>query len=128
MTTTEVRPIVRENQLRTAAGAALKLPGTALRWILLALLWGYRNLISPLLGPTCRYYPSCSAYAEGAIRTHGAGKGTVLAVARVGRCHPWAAGGVDPVPVRGRWRADPDTPPTDPATASAVVPASEPIT
>ncbi len=89
----------------------LHLPGRVLTAVLLGLLWGYQNLVSPLLGPRCRYYPSCSNYAVGALRTHGAAKGTALAVARVCRCHPWAAGGIDRVPPKGRWRADPD--PTD---------------
>jgi putative membrane protein insertion efficiency factor len=88
--------------------AVLRLPGTVVRLALLGLLWVYRNTVSPLLGPRCRYYPSCSAYAVDALQTHGAAKGTVLAVARVCRCHPWAAGGVDPVPPKGRWRSDPE--------------------
>lgn len=65
------------------------------------LIWvlrGYRALISPLYGDVCRYYPSCSAYALEAVTAHGAGRGTLLAVRRLGRCHPWAAGGLDPVP------------------------------
>lgn len=94
--------------LRSAAAAVLRLPGRAVRAVLLALLWVYQNAVSPMLGPRCRYYPSCSNYAIGALRTHGAAKGTALAVARVCRCHPWAAGGVDPVPALGRWRNDPD--------------------
>lgn len=88
--------------------AVLALPGRAARAVLLGLLWLYRRFVSPLLGPRCRYYPSCSSYAEQAIRVHGAGKGTLLALARLGRCHPWTPGGVDHVPPRGRWRRDPD--------------------
>lgn len=92
--------------------AVLRLPGRLVRALLLGLLWGYRHLVSPLLGPRCRYLPSCSAYAVDAITLHGAAKGSVLAAARVCRCHPWAAGGLDPVPPRGRWRRDPDPEPT----------------
>jgi hypothetical protein len=62
------------------------------------LLRAYRAVISPLYGDVCRYYPSCSAYALGAIQQHGLVVGTVLGVVRIARCHPWAAGGVDDVP------------------------------
>ncbi|MDQ3416114.1 MAG: membrane protein insertion efficiency factor YidD [Actinomycetota bacterium] len=65
---------------------------------LTALLRSYRAVISPLYGQVCRYYPSCSAYALEAVQTHGAARGSSLALRRLGRCHPWAAGGVDPVP------------------------------
>jgi len=62
------------------------------------LVRGYQLVISPMLGPRCRFYPSCSAYALTALQRHGAVKGTWLAVRRVGRCHPWNPGGVDHVP------------------------------
>ena len=81
--------------------------GRAARALLSGLILGYQRLISPLLGPRCRFYPSCSTYALEAIRVHGAAKGTVLATARVCRCHPWNAGGVDPVPARGTWKPEP---------------------
>jgi hypothetical protein len=68
--------------------------------LLLLLIAFYRKAISPFVGPHCRYAPTCSEYAAGAIRAHGAIRGGWLAVKRVGRCHPWAAGGVDPVPSR----------------------------
>ncbi|SDU55486.1 membrane protein insertion efficiency factor YidD [Desulfobacula phenolica] len=58
----------------------------------------YQYFISPLTGANCRYYPSCSAYALEAIEKYGSLKGTTLAVKRVLRCHPFHAGGFDPVP------------------------------
>jgi uncharacterized protein len=66
--------------------------------VLVALLRIYQTVVSPLTGPTCRYYPSCSSYALQAVQRHGAVRGTWLAARRLGRCHPWAAGGVDDVP------------------------------
>ncbi len=56
------------------------------------------RLISRYLPPRCRFYPSCSQYALEALATHGARRGSWLAVRRVGRCHPWHEGGLDPVP------------------------------
>lgn len=103
---------------RELAHRLIRLPGAVVVAVLLALLWLYQNLVSPLSGPRCRYYPSCSSYAVGALRRHGAAKGTVLAVARVCRCHPWSAGGLDPVPAPGRWRNDPEP---DPEQAGASV-------
>lgn len=62
------------------------------------LVWLYRQLISPFLGNNCRFDPSCSAYAEEALRKHGAFRGSWLAARRIGRCHPWGGSGYDPVP------------------------------
>ena len=67
---------------------------------LLALLAVYRKLISPVLPQACRYYPSCSQYAQDAVRIHGPFVGPWLALRRLLRCHPWAPGGPDPVPAR----------------------------
>ncbi len=58
----------------------------------------YQRWISPALGPRCRFAPSCSHYAVEALQTHGALRGSWLTVRRIGRCHPWNAGGHDPVP------------------------------
>jgi putative membrane protein insertion efficiency factor len=84
--------------------------GRALRFVLTGLIVGYQRLLSPMLGPRCRFYPSCSSYALEAVRVHGAAKGTVLATARVCRCHPWNPGGVDHVPPRGAWKPAPYVP------------------
>jgi putative membrane protein insertion efficiency factor len=65
---------------------------------LIALVRGYRLLLSPWLGSSCRFEPTCSAYALGALQRHGALAGSVLTVGRIARCHPWCAGGHDPVP------------------------------
>lgn len=72
-----------------------------MKHVLIALLRGYRAVVSPLYGQVCRYHPSCSAYALGAVEEHGALRGTWLAARRLARCHPWAPGGYDPVPPRG---------------------------
>jgi putative membrane protein insertion efficiency factor len=69
-----------------------------MRLLLLLLLGAYRRLVSPLLPPACRFYPTCSAYAEQAVRRYGALRGSLLAVKRLARCHPRCEGGVDPVP------------------------------
>lgn len=70
----------------------------AARWPVLLLIRFYQRVISPWTPPSCRYYPSCSQYAYQAVERHGLGRGGWLAVRRLGRCHPWAAGGVDHVP------------------------------
>jgi uncharacterized protein len=71
-----------------------RLPRTALVY----LVKGYQVSLSPLLPPSCRYYPSCSAYAVEALERHGALRGSWLALRRILRCHPFRPGGFDPVP------------------------------
>lgn len=66
--------------------------------VLLLLIAGYKRVISPLLPRACRFTPSCSIYAAEAIARHGAARGVVLTVRRLSRCHPFHAGGYDPVP------------------------------
>jgi len=72
--------------------------GGAARWTLIFLVRGYQVVISPLLPPACKYYPSCSAYAIEALERHGALKGSWLAARRLARCHPFRPGGYIPVP------------------------------
>ena len=65
------------------------------------LIWlvrAYQVVLSPMTPATCRYFPSCSAYAVTALRRHGLFRGTWLTIRRLGRCHPWTPGGVDHVP------------------------------
>ncbi|SEH48484.1 membrane protein insertion efficiency factor YidD [Magnetospirillum fulvum] len=70
--------------------------------VLRGLIRTYQYLISPLLPPSCRFIPTCSAYALEAVETHGALSGSWLAARRICRCHPWSEGGFDPVPPPSR--------------------------
>ena len=88
---------------RTGVHRLLYWIGWPIRSLLLGLIWVYRHTISPILPPTCRYHPSCSAYGFEALQVHGAAKGTVLTIWRVLRCNPFTPGGLDPVPARGAW-------------------------
>lgn len=83
-------------------------PSPLARAVLLPLR-GYRRFISPALTPRCRYYPSCSAYAEEAIRELGAFRGTILAAWRLLRCNPFSKGGIDPVAERRLFRPRSDS-------------------
>lgn len=85
--------------------------------VLIGLVRGYRLFFKAWLGNSCRFEPSCSAYALAALQSHGAAIGSSLTVTRLLRCHPWCAGGLDPVPPRearlftrlGLARAEPDS-------------------
>lgn len=89
---------------RPASAAAMHAAAAVVRRVLVALLVApvqlYQVVVSPLLGPRCRFYPSCSSYTVQALRRHGPLRGTALAAWRVLRCHPWNPGGIDPVPPR----------------------------
>ena len=82
--------------LRKALGALI----TAADFVLIGLIRVYQYTLSPMLGQRCKYYPSCSNYAIGAIRSHGPIKGLGLASWRLLRCNPFSNGGYDPVPPR----------------------------
>jgi uncharacterized protein len=79
---------------RSAAGTLSALP----RRVVVGLLRLYQRVVSPLYGPTCRFYPSCSQYALVAVERHGVVRGSALAGWRLLRCNPWNAGGIDDVP------------------------------
>ena len=73
-----------------------------MRKILIALIGVYRYLISPLMGNHCRFYPSCSDYAQTAIGRFGVLRGGWMSLRRIGKCHPWHEGGIDPVPEKNK--------------------------
>ena len=87
--------------LRSTGRFLLRVPAL----LLMLLVRVYQLVVSPLLGPSCRFYPSCSAYGLEALRVHGAVRGTWLTVGRLLRCHPWNPGGVDEVPPARTGRA-----------------------
>jgi uncharacterized protein len=93
--------------------------------VLLTALRLYRTFGSPLLGRHCRYEPTCSAYALAAVRRFGAIRGGLLALRRVARCHPWAAGGLDPVPGEAAASSRSAKPQVDSCSTGNVVPSRE---
>jgi putative membrane protein insertion efficiency factor len=103
-------PVSRETE-GSSSPHSNPVPG-ALGWLLLLPLRGYRRWISPALPPRCRYYPSCSAYAEQALRELGPFKGTVVAFWRVLRCNPLSSGGLDPLENRRLFRSGNPTEPS----------------
>ena len=74
--------------------------GAPARWLLVGLIRGYRLVFAGAFAGNCRFYPSCSHYAEEAIASHGVLRGTVLAAWRILRCNPFGSGGVERVPER----------------------------
>lgn len=82
----------------TAMPALLRRLHDAPAALLITLVRGYRLLLSPWLGSSCRFEPTCSRYALEALERHGAAQGSYLTLRRLARCHPWCAGGCDPVP------------------------------
>jgi putative membrane protein insertion efficiency factor len=82
-----------------------------IKGLLVGLVKGYRILLSPWLGSSCRFQPTCSAFALQALQLHGAAAGSYLTLTRLARCHPWCPGGQDPVPTeKPRFRAKLFTP------------------
>ena len=91
--------------------------------ILLAAIRLYQMTVSPMLGPVCRFYPSCSHYGFEALRVHGTLRGTWYTARRLVRCHPWNPGGIDPVPPRrGAARPAEKSSSTSAPAAAATVP------
>lgn len=84
-------------------------PAPLLQGAALGLIRAYQFGVRPMLGPRCRFFPSCSDYAAEAITTHGVWRGSALAARRLGRCHPWHPGGFDPVPDRERTAMPPSS-------------------
>lgn len=83
--------------------SVMRIVGWPFRVILTALITAYRSWLSPMLGPRCKYHPSCSAYGLRAVAVHGAVKGSLLTLWRLLRCNPFSKGGYDPVPDHGHW-------------------------
>jgi putative membrane protein insertion efficiency factor len=102
---------------RLAARRVVRLPAALV--VLLLRLW--QLVVSPVYGQTCRFYPSCSNYALEAVERHGLLRGGWLALRRLGRCHPWNPGGVDPVPPKARVASpsQPGGPPSERSTNPA---------
>jgi uncharacterized protein len=99
-----------------------------MKYVLMALIRVYQMTVSPLLGPVCRFYPSCSHYGYEAIARHGAIYGTYLTLRRLLRCHPWNPGGVDLVPREGerpRWSSHwAPVDPAGPADTTGITPST----
>src|SRR5271156_834789 len=96
------RPVETDASQHEGAAIASKHPRESTKsfgkWSLLAFVQFYKIFFSPFLGGACKFYPSCSNYAQEAIELHGARRGAFLAMKRLGRCRPFTKGGFDPVP------------------------------
>lgn len=91
-----------------------------IRRFMIFLIRIYQYMISPFLGPNCRFYPTCSAYTLEAIETHGIVKGLWLSIKRIGKCHPYHPGGFDPVPpANQRCGCSETTPPAESTTETS---------
>jgi len=99
-----VLPATARGEARFEASDLVRSLPLVPRNLALALLHGYRATISHTYVDVCKYFPSCSAYAVGAVQQHGAIVGSALTAARLARCHPWAKGGIDDVPPRKDFR------------------------
>ena len=86
------------SKLSAATSAGYRVVSRAFASVALLLIAFYQKAISPFLPPSCRFYPTCSQYADEAIRKHGFWRGAGLAVRRISKCHPFNPGGIDPVP------------------------------
>jgi putative membrane protein insertion efficiency factor len=96
---TEAQLAIKKNTHKaTNTLRAIKYIIKALEYLLLLPIYFYRNCISPLTPPSCRFTPTCSQYAVEAIKKHGPFRGLYLAIRRILRCHPWGGHGYDPVP------------------------------
>ncbi|MGM0542345.1 MAG: membrane protein insertion efficiency factor YidD [Pseudomonadota bacterium] len=84
--------------MKSRCQALIRWPSWLASHVLVWLVRVYQYTLSPLLGPRCRFWPSCSAYAVEAIQVHGPLKGIWMAIKRILKCHPGSAGGMDPVP------------------------------
>lgn len=92
--------------MRVTIEKILHVIGLPFVWLLVGIIKVYQWVISPLLGPRCKFHPSCSQYAVDSLRHHGPIKGCLLSGYRLCRCHPWQEGGFDPTPPKGAWRPD----------------------
>jgi putative membrane protein insertion efficiency factor len=93
-------------QAEQKVSTAKNLIGRAFVWLGVALINVYKYTLSPMLGPKCRFHPSCSTYAIGALKTHGFTKGCWLSFKRILKCHPLHPGGHDPVPGQSNQNLD----------------------
>lgn len=114
--------IVRREETASGLGGLGRVVWGLPRLLLVGVVRAYQLGISPWLPSTCRYTPTCSEYAVRALREYGAIRGTILAVWRIGRCHPWGGHGYDPP----RWFGEPAPEPTSPLPDASEPTGTEP--